>query len=46
MRHEVLRLGSDPQTPIACDVGDAAALVRIERGLDRPAVCRQALPRA
>jgi FkbM family methyltransferase len=29
MRYEVPRLGSDPRTPIACDVGDAMGLVRI-----------------
>jgi FkbM family methyltransferase len=29
VRREVPRLGSSPETPIACDVGDAAGLVRI-----------------
>jgi hypothetical protein len=29
LKHEVPRLGSSPQTPIACDAGDAAGLLRI-----------------
>jgi FkbM family methyltransferase len=29
LKHEVPRLGGSPQTPIACDAGDAAGLLRI-----------------
>jgi FkbM family methyltransferase len=29
LKHEVPRLGSSPQTPITCDTGDAAGLLRI-----------------